>query len=172
MRITRFSDIGLRVLMYLAGADQHRAPATVAEISTQFGIPANHVVKVAGQLARVGWIKALRGRKGGLMLHTDPAAVRLGTVLRELEGESELVDCEGLQCRLRSDCLLRAAMAAGLRAFYDAMDQYTLADISGGTVGERIITMHRAFLRSPVDVEVGVEVGAELELSAVDLTAR
>jgi Rrf2 family nitric oxide-sensitive transcriptional repressor len=154
MRVTRFSDIGLRVLIYLARADKHRAPATVAEISKQFDIPPNHLVKVVGQLARVGWIQALRGRKGGLLLEADPAALRLGTILRELEGDAELVDCEGQQCRLSKDCLLRGALAAGLRAFYDAMDRYTLADVSGGAVGEQIITMHREFLRTADRVEV------------------
>jgi Rrf2 family nitric oxide-sensitive transcriptional repressor len=154
MRITRYSDIGLRVLIYLAGADKHRAPATVAEISKQFDIPANHMVKVVGQLARVGWIQALRGRKGGLLLQADPTSLHLGTVLRALEGDAELVDCEGQQCRLSKDCLLRGALAAGLRAFYDAMDGYTLADVCGGTVGEQIITMHRDFLRSPAQVDL------------------
>jgi Rrf2 family nitric oxide-sensitive transcriptional repressor len=154
MRITRYSDIGLRVLIYLAGADKHRAPATVAEISKQFDIPANHLVKVVGQLARVGWIQALRGRKGGLLLQADPTSLHLGTVLRELEGDAELVDCEGLQCRLSKDCLLRGALAAGLRAFYEAMDGYTLADVCRGTVGEQIITMHRDFLRSPAQVDL------------------
>lgn len=148
MRITRFSDIGLRVLIYLAGADKHRALVTVAEIAGQFDIPANHLVKVVGQLARVGWIQASRGRNGGLLLLADPATLRLGRVLRELEGDAELVDCEGQQCRLRKNCLLRGAMAAGLRAFYDEMDRYALADVSSGTVGEQIIVMHRNFLGS------------------------
>ncbi len=156
MRITRFSDIGLRVLIYLAGADQQRAPATVAEISKQFDIPANHLVKVVGQLARAGWIQALRGRKGGLRLQADPQSLRIGTVLRELEGDAELVDCEAQRCRLSKDCLLRAALAAGLRAFYDAMDRYTLADVSGGIVGEQIITMHRDFLRPLAQVDLSV----------------
>jgi Rrf2 family transcriptional regulator, nitric oxide-sensitive transcriptional repressor len=149
MRITRFSDIGLRVLIYLAGADRQRALVTVAEIARQFDIPGNHLAKVVAQLARVGWIQASRGRHGGLLLVADPAALHLGTVLRELEGDDELVDCEGQQCRLSKDCLLRGALAAGLRAFYDAMDRYVLADVSGGTVGEQIIVMHRNFLRSP-----------------------
>src|SRR5881392_2474544 len=105
MRITRFSDIGLRVLIYLAGASQQRSPATVAEIAKQFDIPANHLVKVAGQMARAGWIDALRGRHGGLVLRADPATLRIGTVLRELEGDAELVDCTGLQCRLSNDCI-------------------------------------------------------------------
>jgi Rrf2 family nitric oxide-sensitive transcriptional repressor len=149
MRLTQFSDIGLRVLIYLAGADKHRALVTVAEIARQFDIPANHLGKVVGHLARVGWIQASRGRHGGLLLLADPMTLRIGIVLRELEGDAELVDCEGQQCRLSRNCELRGALAAGLRAFYDAMDRYVLADVSGGTVGEQIIVMHRNFLGSP-----------------------
>ena len=156
MRVTRFSDIGLRVLIYLAGADKHRALVTAAEIARQFDIPPNHLVKVVGQLARFGWIQALRGRKGGLLLLANPKELRLGGVLRLLEGDAELVDCEVQQCRLSKDCLLRGAMAAGLRAFYDAMDRYVLADVSGGTVGEQIIVMHRNFLSSPVQINLEV----------------
>ena len=154
MRITRYSDIGLRVLIYLAGADRERALVTVAEIARQFDIPANHLAKVVGQLARAGWIQASRGRNGGLLLLADPACLRLGAVLRELEGDAELVDCAGLQCHLRKDCLLRGAMAAGLRAFYDAMDRYVLADVSSGAAGEQIIVMHRNFLERQVPVDL------------------
>ena len=148
MRITRFSDIGLRVLIYLSGSDAQRAPVTVAEISRQFDIPHNHLVKVVGKLARAGWIHALRGRNGGLRLHVDAGQLRIGAVLRELEGDAELVDCAGLECRLMQDCLLRNALAAGLRGFYDAMDQFSLADLSGGTVGQQIVVMHRQFMRA------------------------
>jgi Rrf2 family nitric oxide-sensitive transcriptional repressor len=150
MRLTQFSDIGLRVLIYLAGADKQRALVTVGEIARQFEIPPNHLVKVAGHLARVGWIQASRGRHGGLRLLADPATLRLGTALRELEGDAELVDCEGQNCRLSKNCALRGALAAGLSAFYDAMDRYVLADVIGGAVGEQIILMHRNFLGSTV----------------------
>ncbi|HLL11034.1 MAG TPA: Rrf2 family transcriptional regulator, partial [Rubrivivax sp.] len=148
MRITRYSDIGLRVLLYLAGAEGQRAPATVAEIARQFDVPVNHMVKVVGQMARAGWVQATRGRNGGLALRADAASLRIGAVLRELEGDAELVDCDGLACRLSGNCLLRGALAAGLRAFYDAMDRYTLADLKRGPAGEQIVTMHREFLRS------------------------
>jgi Rrf2 family nitric oxide-sensitive transcriptional repressor len=150
MRLTQFSDIGLRVLIYLAGADKQRALVTVGEIARQFDIPANHLVKVVGHLARMGWIQASRGRHGGLRLLADPATLHLGTVLRELEGDAELVDCEGQNCRLSKNCELRSALAAGLRAFYDAMDRYVLADVTAGAVGEQIIVMHRNFLGSTV----------------------
>jgi len=77
-------------------------------------------------------------------------------VLRELEGDAELVDCEGQQCPLSRDCLLRGALAVGLNAFYDAMDRYVLADVSKGNVGEQIIVMHRNFLSPPAQAGMTV----------------
>jgi Rrf2 family nitric oxide-sensitive transcriptional repressor len=146
MRLTRFSDIGLRVLIYLAHAGERQAPVTVAEIGNQFDLPVNHLVKVVGQLARAGWITATRGRNGGLRLAANPATLRIGSVLRELEGDGELLDCEGSGCRLSGDCNLREALKAGMRAFYGAMDGYTLAQVTAGGTGEQIMRMHRSFL--------------------------
>jgi Rrf2 family nitric oxide-sensitive transcriptional repressor len=146
MRLTRFSDIGLRVLIYLARTGERRSAVTVAEIGAQFELPVNHLVKVVGELARSGWVSATRGRNGGLRLAADPATLRIGTVLRMLEGENELVDCEGTRCRLAGDCMLRDALKAGMNAFYSAMDSYTLAHITQGGTGEQIVRMHRMVL--------------------------
>lgn len=147
MRVTQFSDIGLRVLIYLAKADEDRAPATISEIAMQFDIPNNHLVKVVGHMARIGWIQATRGRNGGIKLFVPPEELRIGTVLRELEGDAELVDCEAKRCGLSQDCMLRNALNIGLKAFYDTLNQYTLADMVVGRTGEKIVLMHRAFLR-------------------------
>jgi Rrf2 family nitric oxide-sensitive transcriptional repressor len=147
MRLTRFSDIGLRVLIYLARAGERPTPVTIAEIASQFDLPVNHLVKVVGQLARNGWIQATRGRHGGLRLHVAPDSLKIGAVLRDLEGEAELADCSGQSCRLSPDCILRGALAEGMRAFYQTMDGYTLADITQGSTGQKVVRMHREFLR-------------------------
>lgn len=149
MRLTRFSDIGLRVLIYLARSGAGRAPVTVAEIGSQFDIPVNHLVKVVGHLARAGWIQATRGRNGGVRLNVEASALQIGNVLRELEGDAELADCEGQKCRLNQDCRLRDALKKGQQAFYDAMNAYTLLDITNGSTGEQIVRMHRNFLSRP-----------------------
>lgn len=148
MRLTRFSDIGLRVLIYLERAGSRPHPVTVAEIAAQFDIPLNHLVKVVGQLARVGWVHALRGRNGGLRLVADAATLTVGQVLRELEGQDELVDCVGTDCALQRDCALRAALQAGMRAFYQELDRHTLASITAGNTGEQIVLMHKMFWRA------------------------
>lgn len=146
MRLTRFSDIGLRVLIYLERAGERVHPVTVAEIGAQFDLPLNHLVKVVGQLAKLGWVKSMRGRNGGLRLAADPATLTIGQVLRKLEGdEDELIDCEGSNCALKMDCQLRGMLRAGMRAFYEAMDRYTLADATAGATGEQVIRMHRMF---------------------------
>jgi len=145
MRLTRFSDIGLRVLIYLERAGERPHPVTVAEIASQFDIPLNHLVKVVGHLARAGWIHAMRGRKGGLRLAADPATLTVGQVLRELEGDDELVDCEAAKCGLNLDCQLRGILKAGMRAFYQEMDRHTLAQVTAGATGEQIVRMHRMF---------------------------
>ena len=146
MRLTRFSDIGLRVLIYLERAGARPHPVTVAEISKQFDIPLNHLVKVVGQLAKLGWVRATRGRNGGLRLAADPATLTIGQVLRKLEGEDdELVDCDAMDCALKLDCQLRGMLRVGMRAFYDAMDRYTLAHATAGVTGEQVVRMHRMF---------------------------
>jgi Rrf2 family nitric oxide-sensitive transcriptional repressor len=146
MRLTRFSDIGLRALIYLERAGERPHPVTVAEIGAQFDIPQNHLVKVVGHLARVGWVHATRGRNGGLRLAADPARLTVGQVLRELEGEDELIDCEGSNCALALDCQLRGLLKTGMRAFYEAMDRFTLSELTSGSTGEQVVRMHRMFL--------------------------
>jgi len=146
MRLTRFSDIGLRVLMYLA-REPRTTSVTVAEVAAQFDIPHNHLVKVVGAMAKLGWIDAMRGRHGGIRLAVAPAEIRVGAVLRALEGDVEAVDCEGIGCRLSGDCSLRGALRRGVEAFYQSMDEYTLEEIVGGNTGEHIVRMHRSFLR-------------------------
>jgi Rrf2 family nitric oxide-sensitive transcriptional repressor len=151
MKLTRFSDIGLRVLMYLAR--ETRSPAvTVAEVAVQFNVPHNHLVKVVGALAKMGWIDAVRGRNGGIRLAMAADQLHIGSVLRMLEGDTEMVDCEGIGCRLSGECVLRDALKVGVEAFYDTMNKYTLADIVDGNTGEHIVNMHKVFLMDRVSL--------------------
>lgn len=81
-----------------------------------------------------------------MRLCIDASALKVGTVLRELEGDAELADCDGQACRLNQNCGLRGALQVGLHAFYEAMNAYTLRDIAEGATGEQIVLMHRTFL--------------------------
>ena len=151
MQLTQFSDIGLRLLMYLARAQRETPEITLAEVASQFAIPRNHLAKVAGKLVKSGWIEAIRGRSGGLRLAMNPSKIRLGQVLRVLEGHAEVIDCEKLQCKLNKGCELKHALANAYDAFYSALDQHTLADVVGGLAGNQIVRMQKGFMKIYVE---------------------
>lgn len=133
--------------MYLARETRQIPAVTLAEVSSQFRIPRNHLVKVAGKLAKDGWITATRGRVGGVSLAKPPAEMRLGQIIRALEGEKELIECEKIQCGLRSsNCVLRSVLNKAHAAFYDSLDAYTLEDIVTGDTGAALLGMHNGFL--------------------------
>jgi Rrf2 family nitric oxide-sensitive transcriptional repressor len=147
MQLTRFTDFGLRMLMYLSKHDRS-TPITIAEIAGQFDVPHNHLIKVANRLGKLGLVKALRGRNGGLVLAVAPESIRLGDTLRGLEGDTPLVNCEEPPCALGGRCQLTGALRDGLDAFYARMNEFTLADVSSGRTETAIVTMHRNFLSS------------------------
>ena len=148
MQLTRFSDIGIRLLMYLAAQQRITPPVTVAEVATQFCVPRNHLVKVAGLLGKHGYITTLRGRTGGISLASLPENIRIGEVLRVLEGKSELIPCEALECGLNRGCGFRNVLKSALEDFYNKLDQYSLADITSGEPKMEIIRMQANFIRS------------------------
>lgn len=132
--------------MYLARAQRETPAITLAEVAGQFVIPKNHLIKVAGKLAKTGYVNATRGRLGGLRLATDPSNIRLGQVLRLLEGNAEVIDCAKLQCKLNKGCELKLALAGAYEAFFNVLDQHTLADVTHGLAGKEIINMQKRFM--------------------------
>ena len=130
MRLTRFSDYSLRVLMYLALREPELA--TIAEIAGHYDISENHLMKVVHGLAQLGYVTSLRGRGGGLRLAKPPAEISVGEVVRATEADTALVECfnpGSNACVITQACALRRALAKAQEAFYATLDDVTLADL-------------------------------------------
>ena len=139
MQITRFTDLGLRVLMYLAARPE--AMATIPEIAQQFDISRNHLVKVVHRLGQLQLIATTRGKGGGMALARAPGEYRLGDVLRQLEDNPTLIDCASPPCVIRPGCQLKAALDDALQVFFSRLDQYTLEDVLRPPTGASLITL-------------------------------
>lgn len=129
MRLTQFTDFGLRALMILAG--QPRRSFTTENIAARTGVSRHHMVKIVRELARGGFIKTRRGRGGGFILAREPARISLGEVVRRLEAGTALVECfraDGGQCALAGDCGLRHHLARAQEAFFSSLDAVPLSD--------------------------------------------
>src|SRR5687768_12977333 len=91
MRLTSFTDYGLRMLMRMAGTPD-RAFST-ADLAAEFGLSRHHLTKIMQRLAQGGLVTTRRGSGGGAVLARPPEQIRLGEVVRLLEEGNALVDC-------------------------------------------------------------------------------
>lgn len=133
MQLTRFTDLGLRTMMLLAAGERDERRVTTRTIAAGAGASENHVAKAVARLAELGVVHARRGRVGGLALTTAGRTAAVGQLVRALEGDREVVDCDGATpCPLIPGCRLRRALADAKEAFYRELDHYTVADLAAG----------------------------------------
>lgn len=127
MQLTRFTDYALRVLLFVGRQDGR--VCTMREIATYYRISQEHLRKVIHKMAKRGYLNASRGRGGGLTLGRDPARIRIGDLVLEFESNFSIIDCDALECRLRTGCSLKTMLDRAGRAFIVALNEATLADL-------------------------------------------
>ncbi|MGD2128268.1 MAG: Rrf2 family transcriptional regulator [Lysobacterales bacterium] len=129
MKLTRFTDYSLRVLIYLGLRDDGRV--TIREISDAYGISRNHLMKVVSLLTRKGYLDARRGPGGGIALAKPTADIVIADVVRDMEDDLNLVECfcEEGSCVIKPICQLKAALNLALKAYLDTLERYTLDDL-------------------------------------------
>ena len=125
MRLTRYSDYAMRVLLHL-GARPDRL-CSIAEIARAYGISQNHLMKVVQDLGKAGYVASARGRFGGIRLGRPADEINVGEVIRHTEDGFDLVDCG--RCIIAPACGLTGALNEALRAFMAVLDGYTLDDL-------------------------------------------
>jgi Rrf2 family transcriptional regulator, nitric oxide-sensitive transcriptional repressor len=129
MRLAFSTDYALRLLM-LVGLEPDRL-VTIDEVADRFGISKNHLMKVAYELGRAEYLVTVRGRKGGLRLGKAADQIVVGQVVRTMEPDFAIVECETARgnCRIAPCCVLRSALREAVGAFLEQLDQYTLEDL-------------------------------------------
>lgn len=125
MRLTRYTDYALRVLLYLAARPEK--VCSISEIARAYGISQNHLMKVAHELGKAGYVEGVRGRSGGIRLARPADRISVGAVVRGTEEGFDLADCGN--CVIAPACGLTGVLAEALAAFMAVLDRYTLADL-------------------------------------------
>lgn len=140
MRLTRYTDYALRTLIYVGLHEPQQS--SIAEIARAYGISESHLTKVVHQLGRLGLIRTIRGRGGGMRLAKSPAEIVVGAVVRQTEEDLALVECFASgACAITAPCRLRRSLGEALAAFLAVLDGYTLADLLGGSDGIEIAAL-------------------------------
>ena len=125
MRLTRFSDYAMRVLLYLAARPEELC--SIAVIARAHDISQNHLMKIVNDLVHAGYLASVRGRSGGIRLARPAREINVGDVIRHTEDGFDLVDCGN--CIIAPACGLTGALNRAVQAFLDVLDSYSLADL-------------------------------------------
>lgn len=130
MRLTAFSDYGLRMLMRMASAPDR--PFSTAELAEEFRLSRNHLTKIMQRMAGAGLVETRRGGGGGARLARPPEEIRLGDVVRLLEQGQGLVECfrTGNVCTIDGCCRLKGRLRMAEMAFIEHLNRSTLADVA------------------------------------------
>jgi len=128
MRLTKFSDFAIRVLILAASRPGRNV--TIEEAAAIHGISAAHLKKVVRELAAAEFLTGTRGRGGGFRLARKPEEIGLGEVIRTTEPDFALVECyrPDSACRIMALCRLQRILDESLEAMLAVLDRYTLAD--------------------------------------------
>ncbi len=145
MKLTRYTDYALRVLMHLAARPDRLA--SIAEIARTYRISQNHLMKVVHDLRKAGFLDAVRGRSGGIRLACPASEINVGAVVRHTEEGFDLVECGA--CIIAPACGLTGVLGEALSAFMRTLDGYTLADLVESRA-ERLRSLFDPALAAPV----------------------
>ncbi|BCU63595.1 hypothetical protein F941_02982 [Acinetobacter bouvetii DSM 14964 = CIP 107468] len=127
MQLNKFTDYALRLLMYIAQPKE--MPYTIAEIAADLHVSQNHLVKIVHFMGKQNWLITTRGKGGGIRLNPQALTLPLGEIVRILQRETPIVECNTPPCVLRSNCGLKGILDQAMEQFYQSLDQYTLADV-------------------------------------------
>jgi Rrf2 family nitric oxide-sensitive transcriptional repressor len=132
MRLTKWTDYSLRVLLHCAATRNRETPVTISEIAERHDISRSHLMKIVMTLSSLGWIESSRGRSGGIRLSVDPQHIHIGDVVRQTETDFHIVECfdeASNACRLNGRCKLKSVLKRASDSFLRELDQVTLADL-------------------------------------------
>ena len=115
--LTQKTRYALRSLLYLAETSGE-TPVQLASIASSQRVPPKYLELIMVELKKAGFVRSLRGPKGGYQLTREPAAISFGEVVRAMEGPIALIPCASVNfyvpcgdCRDEASCAIRRVFA-------------------------------------------------------------
>jgi Rrf2 family protein len=132
MFLTQRNQYALRAIVELARR-VGSGPVKVSEIAKAQAIPLRFLEVILGQLKGSGLVDAKRGYYGGYFLLREPEEITVGSVIRFLQGEPDLKECQTciskMQCPFDHDCAFAALWNRVNEAVFNIFDETTIKDL-------------------------------------------
>ena len=136
MKLSKKGEYALRALIDLGiAADVGRGLVQVSELSENEKIPMKFLEQIMQQLKEAHLVDSQRGKYGGYRLAQPAKEIRIGQVVRLIDGPLAPIGCvshtayERCSCPDEDHCGLRMLMLDVRNAIAGILDRYTLADV-------------------------------------------
>ncbi len=106
----------------------------VAAIAERERIPVKFLEQILLALRKAGYLRSRRGRSGGYSLAKAPRSIRMGAVVRQIDGPLAPISCVSrtayapCSCPEEDLCGVRMVMEDARNALVKALDAWTLGD--------------------------------------------
>jgi Rrf2 family protein len=131
MRITYKGDYALKTILDLA-LHYGRSPVTIHDLAKRADIPTKFLEQILLDLKRGGFVVSRRGKVGGYLLARAPASIKLGDVIRFIDGPIEPVICVDRRykgCNDINQCTFRGIWSKITEATSKIIDNITFEDL-------------------------------------------
>ncbi len=144
MRITYRGDYALKTILELALRFGEESAPTIHEIAKRLDIPPKFLEQILLDLKRGGFVESRRGKIGGYLLAKSPEQIRLGDVIRFIDGPIEPVACVDKRykgCRDIRNCIFRNIWEQVAESTAKIIDNITFEDlVKKAKQGEEILS--------------------------------
>jgi Rrf2 family protein len=136
VNLTKRGEYALRTLIRMGVAQSlGRDLVSVSELAEAERLPLKFVEQILTQLRLAGYIETRRGKTGGYRIAKALGEVRIGDVVRLIDGRLAPIACASETCYERCTCPdeehcgLRMLMIDVRNAISRILDRYTLGDV-------------------------------------------
>jgi Rrf2 family protein len=137
--LSKKAKYGLTALIYLSHK-QNREPVLISEIAKKGRIPQKFLELILLELKNEGILQSKKGRGGGYSLARPAELIRVGRVIRIMDGPLAPIGCVSetayekcAECTDEKNCAIRIVMKRVRDSIANILDSTTLAELAKST---------------------------------------
>jgi Rrf2 family protein len=140
MRLTYKGDYSIKIILELA-MYYGKGVMTIQELAKKGDVPIKFLEQVLLDLKRGGFVESKRGKKGGYELAKRPDQIKLGDIVRYIDGPTEPIACVSDRykgCKEADRCVLRNIWQRVDGAISGIIDNITFEDLAQQSQRQRL----------------------------------
>lgn len=132
MKISFRGDYALKAILELS-LHFNKGIVRIHDIAKRQDIPLKYLEQILLALKGAGYVKSQRGAKGGYSLAKDPKDIKLGEIIRLMEGPIAPITCVSKSCYQRCSeeaiCVFRPVFEHIRMTLEEVVDKTSFADM-------------------------------------------